>query len=186
MKKLVFLLLLSVITFNLFSQQTYYHSLRETRTQPFIYSWNVDKEDLLELHSIEKTDAQNRVIEIRIQQGDRLYPMTCKVSPITKYEYNKNMIIVHRYEMDGVYVTNVRCGKGQKTIFYLENGKIKNSIDYIVDFSAFEPDENSTDFYIKYYEEKILPYKEGVPGKWKEIPGYGYSFKKMNGKNPVK
>lgn len=186
-KKLsLFILLLFIIQANLFSQSTLYHNLRIRPTQPFIKSWNVDKEDVIALHAVETVDAQNRVIELRIYDGEVLHAPSCIITPIIKYEYKENMIIAHRYELEDQYVTNVRCGKGQKTVYYLEHGKIARSINYIVDFSAFEPDENASDFYIQYFNEKIKIFEDGEEGRWKEIAGYGYSFKKMNGKNPKK
>jgi hypothetical protein len=184
--KTLLILLLFIIPVNLFSQSEYYHNLRYKVSQPFLLSWNVDKEDLVDLYVVETVDSKNRVIEIRMYEGESLYPLSCKIPPIIKYEYKDNMIIVHRYESDGKYVTNVRCGKGQKTVFYIENRKIVRSVDFIVDFDAFKPDENSTDFYINYFNEKIKPFENGIKGNWKEIPGYGYSLKKMNMVNPAK
>lgn len=174
------------ISANLFSQTTLYHNLRETRTQPFLKSWDVGKENTGELYVVEKTDSLNRVIELRIYKGKDLYPLSCKITPIIKYEYKGNMIIAHRYELENQYVTNVRCGNGQKTIYYIENGTIAKSIDFIVDFDAFKPDENSSVFYKKYFNENFKIYEKGIKADWKEIVGYGYSLKKMNGVNPKK
>ena len=186
MKNFKLLILIFFIPLNLFSQTTLYHNLRIRPSQPFIKSWNVDKEDVIALHAVETVDAKNRVIELRIYDGEVLHAPTCIITPIIKYEYKENVIIAYRYELEDQYVTNVRCGKGQKTIYYLENGRIARSVNYIVDFSAFEPDENSTDFYKQYFNEKIKIFEDGEVGKWKEIVGYGYSLKKMNGKNPKK
>jgi len=185
-QRLLIIILLFIIPANIFSQTVLYHNLRISRTQPFLKSWNVDKKDVDPLHAVETVDAQNRVIEIRIYDGEVLHAPTCIITPIIKYEYKENMIIVHRYELENQYVSNVRCGQGQKTVYYLENGKIIRSVDFIVDFTAFEPNENSSDFYKQYFNEKIKIFEHGQEGKWKEIAGYGYSLRKMNGVNPTK
>jgi len=167
-------------------ERTYYHTFKTTDSYIILTQWRVDFNKKGDKYIIEKSDSQNRVIEIRLIDDNNLYKSDCYNVSIIKFEYKQDTIIQYNKVNDSVYSAGIECGDPAKIVYILENNKIKESLSFI-DYDIYlsgnfqlEPDLRTQ------LENDKIKNKNGVIEDFKIVWGYEFSSVKDNGFLPVK
>ena len=101
-------------------ERTYYHTFKTTDSHIILTQWRVDFNEKGDKYIIETSDNQNRVIEIRLIENNKLYDSDCYDVSIIKFEYKQDTIIQYNMVNDSVYSAGIECGEPAKIVYILE------------------------------------------------------------------
>jgi hypothetical protein len=169
------------------SQETkYYHKFKTSSSFIRLTEWRVNFENKGEKYIIETVDSLNRVEELRLIVNGDLYRKGCYNVAIIKFEYKNDSIIQYNMLDDLSYSTGIECGDVSKTVYILENDKIKKSIDYIFYDEYLNSDYDLEPDFRTQLENDKEKNKDGFKGHANFVWGYQFSSSKYKGFLPVR
>lgn len=179
---LIFLFLLNLSGFG--QNAKYYHKFQTSDSHIRLTDWRVDFEDRGVFYIEETIDNQDRAIELRLFENDKLYNSDCYDVSIIKFEYKKDSIIQYNMLDDSVYSTGIECGDVSKVVYILENRNIVKSINFIF-YDEYLKLDLEPDFK-EHMESEKEKNKNGIIGNANFIWGYQFSSSKHQGFLPVR
>jgi hypothetical protein len=186
MRRIHFIIILFILI-NISGQSQvirYYHKFRTSDSNILLTDWRVDKNDKGEKYIIETVDKEDRVIELRLIDNNKLYKSDCYDVSIIKFEYKGDSIIQFNMINDSVYSTGIECGDVSKIVYIIDNLYIIKSISYIYYDEYLKLDLEPV--FRSYLEAENKKNKNGIEDKYNCIWGYQFSSVKYKGTLPIR